>query len=60
MAVGRRLTGSLSREDADSQWHELVESFRNLRRPERIMRRKYGKGWALYAVPAHPDNGKPR
>lgn len=51
MDSARRLTGCLSRADANQQWHELAETFRNLGRPEAIARRKYGVGYALYAVP---------
>lgn len=60
MGRERRLTGCLSRADANRQWHELAESFRNLRRPEAIARRKYGNGYALYAVPKGQDAEKPR
>lgn len=60
MGHERRLTGCLSRADADQQWHELAETFRRLRRPEDVARRKYGRGWALYAVPRHRDTEKPR
>jgi hypothetical protein len=60
MDSAKRLTGCLSRADANRQWHELAETFRNLRRPEAIARRKYGAGYALYAVPRDAGKGKPR
>jgi hypothetical protein len=52
MERGRRLTGCLSRADADREWHARVANRDALLQPgERVARRKYGAGYALYAVP---------
>jgi hypothetical protein len=61
MDSARRLTGCLSRADADRQWHERVNNRDALLQPgERVARRKYGDGYALYAVPRDTDRAKPR
>ncbi|GAB2572716.1 hypothetical protein GCM10027168_01960 [Streptomyces capparidis] len=52
MDTTRRLTGCLSRTDAERQWHEMAATFTALRLPERVACRKWGRGWALFAVPA--------
>lgn len=61
MDSARRLTGCLSRADADRQWHERVNNRDALLQPgERVARRKFGDGYALYAVRRGTGKAKPR
>jgi hypothetical protein len=50
----RRITGCLSRADADHLWHELARTCVTLGIPYRVGRAKYGTGYALYLADA-PD-----
>ena len=53
----RRLTGCLPRREALRQWNELAQTFTALRLPERVACRKWGRGWALFAVPIDEEEG---
>jgi predicted acetyltransferase len=47
----RRVTGCLSREDANALWHELVDVRNALHQDQKsYARRKFGKGYAIYEV----------
>ena len=50
MIIERRLTGCLSRVDADRLWVDLVAYRNATRQQKRYARRRYGRGWALYEV----------
>jgi hypothetical protein len=54
----RRLTGCLSRADADRLWNDLVAYRKATRQPWRIARKRYGRGWALYEVTEAPERAQ--
>lgn len=54
----KRLTGCLSRADADRLWVDLVAYRKATRQPWSIARRKYGQGYALYEVTHAPEGAQ--
>lgn len=52
-----RVSGCLSREDADRLWHDLIKYRKATRQTEGFARLKYGAGYAIYKVIETPQEG---